>query len=73
MNKAPTFDIAHARVLPAEARAVGATRIGDSRREINSTTLELTFSFRYPGGRILDQVMTVTNGNVTNVVRTWRP
>ena len=73
VNKAPTFDIAHARVLPAEARAVGATRIGDSRREINSTTLELTFSFRYPGGRILDQVMTVTNGNVTNVVRTWRP
>jgi hypothetical protein len=73
VNSATTFDIAHVRVLPSEARAVGATRIGDSRRVINSTTLELTFSFRYPGGRILDQVLTVTNGNVTNVVRTWRP
>jgi Domain of unknown function (DUF4157) len=72
VNKA-NFDPAHAAGLAVEARAVGATRIGDTSRVINSTTLELTFSYRYPDGRILDQVMTVTNGNVTNVVRTWRP
>jgi hypothetical protein len=72
VNKA-AFNPAHATALAAEARAVGATRIADSSRVINSTTLEFTFSYRYPDGRILDQVLTVTNGNITNVVRTWRP
>ncbi|WP_394825661.1 DUF4157 domain-containing protein [Pendulispora albinea] len=67
------FGPAHAIALNAEARAVGATRIADTARVINATTLEFTFSYRYPDGRILDQVMTVTNGNITNVVRTWRP
>lgn len=67
------FGPAHTAALAVEARAAGATRIADSSRVINSTTIEFTFSYRYPDGRILDQVMTVTNGNITNVVRTWRP
>jgi hypothetical protein len=67
------FNPAHTTALDAEARAAGATRIADSSRVINSTTMEFTFSYRYPNGKILDQVMTVTNGNITNVVRTWRP
>jgi len=67
------FDPAHATALAAEARAAGATRIADSSRVINSTTMEFTFSYRYPNGKILDQVMTMANGNITNVVRTWRP
>jgi hypothetical protein len=63
---------AHASGIAAEERAAGARRGAATQTLISATTREITIPYTYPDGRIVDVKFTVTNGNVTNVVRTTR-
>jgi hypothetical protein len=69
---AEAYGVAHAAGMQAEGAMTGATRGTSTSRQISSTTVEVTVPYTYPGGRVVDVVMTVTNGNVTNVVRRVR-
>jgi len=64
-----SFPVAHAAALDAEARAVGAPRGTETFKTINASTTEITFPYTYPGGNVVNVVLTVANGNITNVTR----
>ncbi len=63
------YPTAHAAAFVAENRAVGATYGGDTIRQINSTTQEITTKWTYPGGKVVNVVWTLKNNNVTSVTR----
>jgi hypothetical protein len=65
-----SYPVAHTSALDAEAQAVGARRgARDTVRTINRTTRTATMRYTYPGGKVVNVVVTVTNGNFTRVNR----
>lgn len=66
------FAPAHRAGERAEEVMSGAIRGTHTVRQINPTTVEITVPWTYPDGRVVDVVMTVANGNVTNVTRNVR-
>jgi hypothetical protein len=67
------YAVAHPAGERAEEGISGATRGAHSVRPINANTIEVTVPWTYPDGRIVDVVMTITDGNVMGVRRTVRP
>jgi hypothetical protein len=63
------FDTAHAQALAAEATAIGAPRGTSTTRTLNATTREVTKTYTYPDGRVVEVIWDVTAGNIFNVRR----
>jgi hypothetical protein len=64
------FDEAHAGALEVEAEAVGAAR-DVTQRDIPGGS-EVTYTYRYPDGRVVVLKFDVIDGNRTNIRRTIR-
>ncbi len=67
------YGVAHPAGERAEEGISGAIRGTHSVRPINASTVEVTVPWTYPDGRIIDVVMTITDGNVMAVRRNLRP
>jgi uncharacterized phage protein gp47/JayE len=63
------FDTAHEAALAAEGTAIGAPRGASTTRSVNATTDEVTKTYTYPGGRVVEVTWDVTAGNISNVRR----
>lgn len=65
------FDEAHAGALAVEEKAVGAAR-AVSERAISGGK-EVTYTYTYPSGRVVELKFDIINGNRTNIRRVVRP
>lgn len=63
------FDTAHAAALAAEGTAIGAPRGASSTRAVNATTNEVTTTYTYPDGRVVEVKWDVSANNISNVRR----
>jgi hypothetical protein len=63
------FDTAHAAALTAEGTAIGAPRGASTSRSVNATTDEVTTTYTYPDGRVVEVMWDVTANNISNVRR----
>lgn len=64
------YDEAHEAALAVEAQAVGAARTVTQRTI--SGGIEVTYTYNYPDGRVVELKFDVVNGNRTNIRRTVR-
>ena len=63
------FATAHAAALAAEGTAIGAPRGASTSRQLNATTKEVTTTYTYPNGRVVEVIWDVTANNISNVRR----